>query len=132
MKDILERARKSEDDVDEEWFGNDADGWWGRADQLWRLIRRFSDREARRVVMSVRQEKGYEAWCKLHQQFEPNVVMREAQAMSQFTGMVNRRAKNPSETRSLMLELEERARRVEELTEIPPDDRHVMSVIMGS
>ena len=57
--------------------------------------------------------------------------MREAQAMSQFTGMVNRRAKNPMETRTLMLELEERARKVEELTGNPPDERHTMSVIMG-
>ena len=51
--------------------------------------------------------------------------------MAQFTGMVNRRAKNPAETRALMLELDERARRVEEMTEVTPDDRHVMSVIMG-
>ena len=94
-------------------------------------MRRFTDGEARRVVMSIRQDNGYEAWRKLHHQFEPSVVMREAQAMSQFTGMVNRRAKNPTETRALMLELEERARRVEELTEIPPDDRHVMSVMEG-
>ena len=57
--------------------------------------------------------------------------MREAQAMAQFTGMVNRRAKNPAETRALMLELEERAQRVEEMTEQPPDERHTMSIIMG-
>ena len=46
-------------------------------------------------------------------------------------GLVTRRAKNPTETRALMLELDERARRVEEMTESPPDERHVMSVIMG-
>ena len=57
--------------------------------------------------------------------------MREAQAMAQFTGMVNRRAKNPAETRALMLELEERARRVEEMTEQAPDERHTLSIIMG-
>jgi hypothetical protein len=57
--------------------------------------------------------------------------MREAQVMSQFTGMVNQRAKNPSETRATMLELDEQARRVEEMTEHPPDERHTMNVIMG-
>ncbi len=57
--------------------------------------------------------------------------MREAQAMAQFTGMVNRKAKNPTETRSMMLELDERVMRVEEMTEAPPDERHIMSVIMG-
>ena len=113
MKDIRDRAKKSEEDVDEEWFGNDPDGWCERADQLWRLMRRFTDAEARRVVMSVRHDSGYDAWHKLDQQFESSVVMREAQAMAQFTGMVNRRAKSPTETRAMMLELEERARRVE-------------------
>ena len=66
--------------------------------------------------MSVGGDNGCDAWRKLHQQFEPSVVMREAQAMAQFTGMVNRRAKNPAETRAMMLELEERARRVEDMT----------------
>ena len=83
------------------------------------------------MVLSVSNCNGWNAWRKLHQNFEPSIVMREAQAMAQFTGMVNRRAKNPAETRSLMLGLEERARRVEEMTVSPPDDRHTMSVIMG-
>ena len=78
MKDILERVKKSEEDVDEGWFDNDPDVWWHRADQLWRLMRRFTDGEARRVAMSVRNDNGYDAWRKLHQQFEPTVVLREA------------------------------------------------------
>ena len=128
---MLEKARKSEEEVDQSWFDDFDDCWWDRADQLWRLLRRFSEGEARRVIMSVASDNGLDAWRKLHQQFEPSVVMREAQAMAQFTGMVNRRVKNPAETRAMMLELEERARRVEEMTEFAPDERHVMSVIMG-
>ena len=27
MQDILQRDNKSEEEVDEEWFGNDPDGW---------------------------------------------------------------------------------------------------------
>jgi hypothetical protein len=131
FKDMLEKVKKSEEEVDQSWFNDVDDLWWDYADQLWRLLRRYSEGEARRVIMSVGNDNGWDAWRKLHQQFEPSVVMREAQAMAQFTGMVNRRAKNPAETRSLMLELDERARRVEEMTEAAPDDRHVMSVIMG-
>jgi hypothetical protein len=131
FKDMLEKVKKSEEEVDQSWFNDVDDLWWDYADQLWRLLRRYSEGEARRVIMSVGNDNGWDAWRKLHQQFEPSVVMREAQAMAQFTGMVNRRAKNPAETKALMLELDERARRVEEMTEAAPDDRHVMSVIMG-
>jgi hypothetical protein len=131
MKDILDKVRKSEDAVTYEAFAATEEEWWSKAEQLYRFLRRFTEGEARRVVQSVREDNGFEAWRKLHQQYEPSLVMREAQAMAQFTSMVNRRAKGPAETRTLMLELEERAKRVEELTGETVDDRHMMSVIMG-
>eukprot|EP00973_Karenia_brevis_P019792 2713926-Karenia_brevis.AAC.1 len=60
---------------------------------------------------------------------EPNLAVREAQVMAQFTGMIHKRAKNPQETKAIMMEMEERARRVEEVTKQAPDDRHTMSVL---
>ena len=51
--------------------------------------------------------------------------------MSNYTGMVNKHAKNPKETRALMLGLEERARRVEEITGKPIDENHTRSVMVG-
>ena len=74
---------------------------------------------------------GWEAWRKLSQQYEPATVMREAQVFTRFTGMVNKRARNPRETKALMVELTERARRVEEVTGRPVEERHAMSVIAG-
>ena len=41
--------------------------------------------------------------------------MKEAVARSQFTGTVNKRAKTPKETRTLMVELEDKAKRMEEI-----------------
>jgi len=45
--------------------------------------------------------------------------------------MVNKRAKNTSETKNLLVELEEKAKRVEEVTGERIDNRHMMSVLMG-
>ena len=51
--------------------------------------------------------------------------------MSQFTNMATKRAKPPAETKTLLLELDERARRVEEVTGEPIGNSHRMSVVMG-
>ena len=77
------------------------------------------------------QPNGWEAWRKLHLQYEPALVMREAVVMASFTNMVAKRAKTPSESKALLTELDERAKRVEEVTGEPIDNRHRMSVIMG-
>ena len=45
--------------------------------------------------------------------------------------MVNRRAKMPSETKALLVELGERAMRAEEATGERIENRHMMSVVMG-
>merc|ERR1712086_130626 len=74
---------------------------------------------------------GWEAWRKLHLQYEPQLVMRGAVVMSQFTNMVTKRAKSPQETKALLLELDERARRVEEVTGDAIGNSHRMSVVMG-
>ena len=67
----------------------------------------------------------------MHQQFEPALVMREAVEVAQFTSMMNQRAKTPAETKTLLVELEERAKRVEEITGGRIDNRHMMSAMMG-
>ena len=57
--------------------------------------------------------------------------MREAVARSQLTGMVNKRAKTPRETIALMVESEEKAKRMEEITGEPIEEGHYKSVITG-
>ena len=57
--------------------------------------------------------------------------MRQAEARSQFTGMVNKRSKTPKETRTLLVELEGKAKRMEDITGEPIEDGHYKSVILG-
>ena len=63
-------------------------------------------------------------------QFEPALVMREAAVMAQFTNMVNKRAKMPAKTKALLVEFDERAKRVEEITGERIENRHMMSVVI--
>ena len=129
MKEVLEKARDSEVTVDEEWFDATQAAWWGKSDMLYRFLKRYTGTEARRVVQSVPEDNGWEAWRRLHQQYEPATVTREAQLMSRYTNMVTRKAKTPRETKMLLIELGERAKRVEEVTGRPVEARHAMSVI---
>ena len=48
---------------------------------LWRFLKRYTAGEGRKVIAGVREDNGWEAWRKLHMQFEPGLVMREAQVM---------------------------------------------------
>ena len=67
----------------------------------------------------------------MNQQYEPATVTREAQVLARYTNMVTKKAKSPRETKALLNELSERAKRVEEITGKPIEDRHAMSVIAG-
>jgi len=133
MKDILEKVKKSEDPVDHLWFHVNEEHWWERGEMLWRFLKRYTavGGEGRKVVMGVRDDNGWEAWRKLNVDFEPALVAREAHVMAHYTSLVNRRAKSPQETRTLMVELEERGKRVEEISGERVDKKHEMSVIVG-
>ena len=72
-------------------------------------------------------DNGWEAWRLLGVHCEPSVGMREAQVMQQFTSLITKRAKNAAETRKLIAEMDQRAKRVAEVTgaDIEPGTRKV-------
>ena len=110
IRGYLEKAKEGDEEVEEVDVDPAA---WEQREVLWRFLKRYTAGDARKVVSSVSDRNGWEAWRKLHLQFEPALVMREAVVMAQFTNMVNKRAKTPQETKALLVELDERAKRVE-------------------
>ncbi len=44
---------------------------------VWRLLRRITDGEAKKVVMSIKGEDGFRAWQKLRQRIEPGLAARQ-------------------------------------------------------
>ena len=61
MKDIMDQATKADGEIEEQWFHNTEDCWWDRSEVLWSFLRRFTDGEARRVVLSVSNCNGWNA-----------------------------------------------------------------------
>ena len=103
----LETAKLCEEEVAE--VDMDPEAWTCR-EMVWRFLKQHAAGEARKVVGSAPNRNGWEAWRKLHLQYEPQLVMREAVVMSAFTNMVSKRAKSLQESKTLLLELDARER----------------------
>ena len=84
MKEALEEARGLKDEVNEDHLEAK---WWKEKSELWRLLKRYTEGEAKKIVSGTKKDNGWKAWRKLHRQYEPGSAMREAVAHSHFGGM---------------------------------------------
>ena len=100
---------------------------------LWRLLKmqREPGSDGRRIVEGVPEDDGWEAWRWLHEHFEPSLAVRESQVLAELSLMTQRRAKNPAETKRLMLDLEDKIRKVIEVTGRIPDDARCKSIVLS-
>ena len=55
---------------------------------LWRLLRRITEGESKKVVRSIKDEDGFRAWQRLKQRFEPGLASWQGTVMAEFSGMV--------------------------------------------
>ena len=61
-------------------------------------------------------ENWFEGWRILNQRFCLSVAAKQGQVMCHLTSLVTKPAKTPTETRSLLTELDRRVRTAEEVT----------------
>ena len=99
--------------------------------QIWRMLKIVTEGDARKVVLSSGEEQGFKAWKALHGHFEPGIAVREGQVVAEFSSLIMKPAKSVQETKNLILEMEERRRRVERVTGKAPDEMHAKSVLAG-
>ena len=102
-----------------------------KSEMLWRFLKKHTEGDAKRIVTNVEHDNGYEAWRQLNVHFEPELAVRQGHAMLQFTNMVAKRSKNSAETKTLLTEMEERSKRIKDLTNEAPSAGHTLSVILG-
>ena len=59
-------------------------------DQLavWRALKGLRGGTAEKIVMSVGSQDGFEAWRRLHLQYEPRLVIRQGQVLGDVAAMV--------------------------------------------
>lgn len=101
----------------------------GEKANVYRTLKALTTGEARTVVQGVRDEDGFMAWRALHLRFGPSVAARQGKVMCDLTQMVARPAKSPSETRTLVTELERRVRIAEDVTGESLGDSHLKSIL---
>ena len=109
MKEMMDHTKNADSEVDELLLKEDH--WWNKNEMLYRFLKKYTGTEARRVVQGVSENNGWEAWRRLNQQYEPATVTREAQVLARYTNMVTTKAKSPRETKTLLNELSDRAKK---------------------
>ena len=83
------------------------------------------------IVMLVGSEDGFEAWRRLHLQYNPKLVTRQGQVLADFAVMVIKPARSIGETWELLTEMERRMKILRDLTDQGVSDMHVRSVLVG-
>ena len=136
LKEALKIVKTDEEgEYDEHWF--EGKGIPPQTADLkraiWRMLKTFTEpqTEGRRVVEGTLQDDGWTAWRRLHEHFEQTLMVREGQVLADLATMATKTARNPSETKEFMLDLEDRIRKVIEVVGRAPDDMHCKSIVLG-
>jgi len=134
MKDLLKEAEMESEPIDREWAedmkGMHGDRLCDDSLNVWRALKSLTT-GARKVITSIRSEDGFRAWQRLHMRFGPSLASKQAQVLADFTGFVNKPAKSPDETRSLITEMERRAKMVEDVAGEILSELRLKSVLVG-
>ena len=99
--------------------------------RVWRALKGMTTGEARKVINTVNEENGFQAWIALHQRFEPGLAIQQGMILADFSGMVAKPAKTPAETRDLMTEIQRKVKNIEDITGEKVSDNHAKSVMTG-
>ena len=103
----------------------------GVKEKIWRALKQLTGGKARKVVTAVKEENGYEAWCKLSKNFEPGLASMQGRVIAEFGDMIKNPAKTPNETRRLINELIQKKKRVEDITGQEMEDIYSKAVLAG-
>lgn len=135
MKDFLMFVAKEKDPITQEWKSEARvehdDKVVSNMVNVWRALKKLTSGEARKIVMSVREEDGFRAWQKLHQRFEPGLEAKQGMVLAEFSGMIAKPGKTPADTRGLITEMEERMKLIEDITGKAVDEDHAKSILIG-
>lgn len=82
----------------------------GHDSRVYEALKGMTDNEALATVRGVTGGRGFEAWRRICQQFEPGVAAARHGAFHRVTAMGEKPAKNTMETRRLLVELDNRLR----------------------
>ena len=109
-KAILEETRSKRDPIEEKDVRS---GWWKVRADSWRLIKRFTSGEAKRIITSVNKDNGFEAWRQLHLRFEPELEAQKNVVLVELHNIPG--ASTIEETKAKLVELKVRITKAEDI-----------------
>ena len=83
--------------------------------ELFSLLKSKTTGEPKRIVTSTEEGNGLEAWRRLVGYYDPSLVVQQGQVLSEFGAMATRRAKNAAELKGVLIEMEEKMKRVHDV-----------------
>ena len=99
--------------------------------KIWRVLKKTTKGEARKIVESIRDEDGYMAWREIVNNFEPAMASRQGTSLAELMAMVSLKASSPEETKMMLNELERRRKEAEDFSEAKIPDATLKGVLIS-
>ena len=136
MKALLKEVEAEEEDIDHNWhLERQQDGVYSPKAldkvKLWRSLKKLTDGEAKKVVTAVKEEDGFRAWQKLKQRFEPGLQAKRGQILYELNAMIINPAKSPADLVTLVTEMDQKIKTIEDITGEKVGEMHMHSVLIG-
>lgn len=111
-------------------YGHDLLKSENRAD-VYRFLKAITEAEARMVVQSTSGEDGLLAWKALHTRFSQSLAAEQGKAQADLAMMVNKPARNPGETKTLVTNLDRAIRHSEDVSGQETPDSFAKAILIG-
>ena len=128
MDEILRRKTP----ITKEFIAAKGEEWAKGSRELWALLKNKTQGEARKLVCSGDTGNGLDAWRRLAAYFEPNLEVKQAQLLAEYSGMIAKPARNTKELKGLLVEMDQKRKLLMEVAETAPNDMHAKSISLGS
>ena len=98
---------------------------------IWRALKKLTGGEAKKIVMSVRNENGWEAWLRLRQRFAPFLAAKQGAVLADFSGMVAKPAKTPHELMVMISDMDRKIKYIEDVNQEEVPSIMAKGVLIG-
>ena len=137
MRQLLERAEKLKNqEADEYWILSQGDVLPSGSvaeimEEMFLLLKTGTEvgTQAREIVANTQKKNGFLAWQRLFAHYQPELAAREAHTFNSVLGMMNKKAKNKTEVRGMIVELEGKVRICKEMCGIEVDNNTLRGVL---
>ena len=136
MNALLKEVGAEEKDIDHNWhLEKQQDGVYSPKAldkvKLWRPLKKLTDGDAKKVVTAVKEEDCFRAWQKHKQRFEPGLQPKRGQILCKLNAMIMSPAKSPADLVTLVLEMDQKIKTIEDITGEKVTKMHIHFVFVG-